>query len=77
MKVVKFLIGSLVFLQSGCCERVQLQQLYLVSNPQRKCELTARKSGMTIECGFDVGASTISVNAINTEENWVHFDLRK
>ena len=56
--------------------RVTLQ-LYLVSDPQRKCEVTARNSSKSIECEFPFEASIINVISINSEEKWVYFDLRK
>jgi len=56
--------------------RVTLQ-FHLVSDPQRKCEITARKSSKIIECDFPIEASIINVISINSEEKWAYFDLRK
>ncbi len=55
---------------------------YRPSDRRLLCEATFTPGGTLLGngppyCSSEVGLSAISVNAINTEEGWVWFDLRK
>ena len=59
-------------------------QFYTPSEKKILCEATFTEGGTVMGtgppypyCGPEVGLSAISVNAINTKDNWVWFDLRK
>jgi hypothetical protein len=59
-------------------------RFYRPADKQIICEATFTEGGTSMgngppypHCKPDVGLSAISVNAINTKENWVWFDLRK
>jgi hypothetical protein len=56
-------------------------QFYKPSDKKVLCEATFAEGGTVMgdgyHCGLDVGLSAISVNTINTKDNWVFFDLRK
>lgn len=59
-------------------------RFYRAADKRTLCEATFTEGGTTMgngppypHCKPDVGLSAISVNAINTTDNWVWFDLRK
>ena len=64
-------------------KKVKLR-FYSAVDQRTLCETTFTEGGTAIgngppypHCGPDMELSAISVNAINTEDNWVWFDLRK
>jgi len=59
-------------------------RFYQAADKRTICEATFTEGGTAIgngppypHCKPDLGLSAISVNAINTRDNWVWFDLRK
>lgn len=59
-------------------------RFYRAADKRTLCEATFTEGGTSIgdgppypHCKPDLGLSAVSVNAINTKENWVWIDLRK